>query len=155
MSEMNRYQDRHDPDSPHSPEQSPSQEYSDEQPGFSFGGVVHTVRSSFDSAYTSEDTALGLLYLTPRLVAGCYVLLVIGIIISRLHPGGFIWGTIAMLTALTAWFFWLCCSNARKVHNVSEKARNDLSRAMWLYVSVFLASMLAMVYFFGMAFSLW
>lgn len=155
MSGMNRYQDHHNQDSRGSPEQSSQASTSDDTAGFSFSKVVHTARSAFDSAYTSEETALGLLSITPRLVGGGYALLVIGIVISRLHPGGFIWGTISMFTALSAWFFWLCCSNARKVHGVSEKSRSDLARAMLLYMSLSLMSMLSLVYFFGMAFDLW
>ncbi|NJN66774.1 MAG: hypothetical protein HC884_08675 [Chloroflexaceae bacterium] len=116
--------------------------------------MVRNVRAAFDTAYTSAETAEGLVAVAPKVGAVAYGLIAFGMILMHLLPAGFIWGLFSMLSAMMSGFFWLCSSTAMKLHEVTKQTRADLQRAMLLEASAFIVAMLSLVYLFGKGFKL-
>lgn len=113
-------------------------------------GVLEKVRnwrSIIDFAYTSPETAQAMADIIPQVLKVAAVLLVLSFAANFLLAGGFIWGVLAALSVVMTGFFWLCSSNALKLHHVPEETRSKLRRGIRLLVGAFFLSIIAVGYF--------
>lgn len=124
------------------------QEVSEDEQGNA--GVLDRVknwRSIIDFAYTSPDTAHAMADFTPQVLKVAAVLLVLAFAANYLLAGGFIWGVLAALSVVMTGFFWLCASNALKLHHVPEETRSKLRRGIRLLMGAFFLSIISVGYF--------
>lgn len=107
---------------------------------------------------TPDDIAYKLVKITPRAIAVCYILLLSGIAASRLNilwTEGSLWGIASLSTVMIGVFLWVWSSNVIKLPNISDKARAELRKAMRIQATTFIAAVLTIIYFVGMAFHFW
>lgn len=122
-----------------------------------FVKVVQTVDRAIPNIRTVDGMAYALAKRTPRTLAVCMVLLLAGIIASRLNvwSEGYLWGIPSLGAISMGIGFWVWSSNVLLRPDLSPEARETLQRAIRLQLFMVGAGALAAVYFVGMAFGFW
>lgn len=125
-----------------------------------FGPAMRKINRFIERAFpnTADDIAIRVSRATPVTIIICYVLLVVGVIASRLNilwSEGSLWGIASLAVAMVGVFMWIWSSSILILPDLSEKARTSLRRAMRIQASAFVASLLTIVYFIGMALGAW
>lgn len=117
----------------------------------------HLVDRAIPNIRTVDGMAYALAKRTPRTVAVCMILLVAGIIASRLNiwTEGYLWGIPSLGAISMGVGFWVWSSNLMLRPDLSPEARTVLKRAINLQLSMVVAGALAVVYFIGMAMGFW
>lgn len=106
---------------------------------------------------TVDSMAYSLAKRTPRAVAVCMVLLLAGIVASRLNvwTEGYLWGIPSLGAISMGVGFWVWSSNLLMRRELSPEAREVLKRAINLQLTMVVAGVLGIVYFLGMALGWW
>lgn len=107
---------------------------------------------------TADEIAYRLARITPKAIALCYLLLIAGIVASRLSiiwTVGYLWGIASMSVIMIGVFLWVWSSNVMRLPDLSAEARTALRGAMRLQSTTFIAAVITMAYFIGMAFNFW
>ncbi len=107
---------------------------------------------------TPDQIATDLARWTPGVLLVSYLLLAMGIAASRfklLWGAGYLWGIASLSAIMIGVFLWVWSSNIVRLRNLSAEARMRLRRAMRLQSTTFLAAVVTIVYFVGMAFGAW
>jgi len=107
---------------------------------------------------TADEIAYRLARITPKAIVLCYLLLIAGIVASRLSilwTAGYLWGIASMSVIMIGVFLWVWSSNVMRLPDLSTEARSALRGAMRLQSTTFIAAVLSMAYFIGMAFNFW
>lgn len=106
---------------------------------------------------TVDGMAYALAKRTPRTLAICMVLLLAGIVASRLNiwTEGYLWGIPSLGAISMGIGFWVWSSNVMMRPDLSPDARATLQRAIRLQLLMVGAGALAAVYFVGMAVGFW
>ncbi len=122
-----------------------------------FKRLVNTVDKAIPNPRTADSVADGLVRGTlPAVIMGI-VLLIAGVIASRIDMGieGFLWGIPSLFAVGVGVIFWIWSSNVVLRPDLSDRARAQLKRAIRLQWVMLVMGVLALVYFVGMALRLW
>lgn len=106
---------------------------------------------------TADEMAFALAKRTPRALAICMVLLLAGVVASRLNvwTEGYLWGIPSLGAISMGIGFWVWSSNIAMRRDISAEARLAIQRAIRLQLTMVVAGALAVVYFGGMVADLW
>lgn len=124
--------------------------------GPAFRKLNRYIERSFPN--TGDEIANRLIKLTPKAIAVSYLLLVVGIVASRLEllwAEGYLWGIASLAAAMIGVFLWIWSSTIMILPDLTAEARAALKRSMRVQASSFVVSFLTIVYFIGMAFQWW
>lgn len=122
---------------------------------------LRRLAQSIDRVIPNERTVDGIAYQlarrTPRTIVICMVLLIAGIVASRLDlwVEGFLWGIPSLGAISMGIGFWVWSSNVMLRPDLSVEARQALKRAMRLQTTMIVAGIAALIYFIGMALRFW
>lgn len=169
MSESKRYSDRYNwRNEPQTPQYRGAQQAPETDEDLTVRGRLRSMAKPFvlvwqfiDRAIPNIRTADGMAYAlarrTPRTIVVCMVLLLAGVVASRLNIWleGFLWGIPSLGAISMGVGFWVWSSNVVMRPDVSPDARAALQRAMRLQLIMVGAGILAIIYFLGMAAGWW
>ncbi|MCG8348366.1 MAG: hypothetical protein MI924_11375 [Chloroflexales bacterium] len=116
---------------------------------------------AIDRAIPNVRTVDGMAYelarRTPRTIAICLILLIAGIVASRLNlwVEGFLWGIPSLGAISMGLGFWIWSTNVLMRPDLSAEARAALKRAIRLQWIMIIAGVLAIIYFAGMVARFW
>ncbi len=122
--------------------------------------ALHKISRYIDRAFpnTADEIANKLTNLTPKVMIGSYVLLAMVIAASQfnlLWAERSLWGITCLPIAMAGVFMWIWSSSIMILPDLSGPARAGLKRAMRFQSSAFVAALLTIIYFAGMAVRWW
>lgn len=118
---------------------------------------IRALRQALPRIGNIDGIAYHLARHTPRIISLALVLLLAGVVASRIElwVEGFLWGIPALGAASIGPGLLIWSANLAGHPDISPAARRALRRAMLLQLPMALAALFGLVYFVGMALRLW
>lgn len=119
--------------------------------------LLQQINQVFPRFRSVDAMAYELARYTPRMTAICIILLLLGVIASRLTlwVEGFLWGIPSLGAVSLCAVVWIWSTHIFPRPDLSAAARGALRRAMYFHLTMLIASLLAIIYFTGMGMHFW